>query len=101
METKPTNETLESFKRAFKVNLLRDTMHKNSTPNLTKEQRTGLYEFEKISYCNQKADNGSATVIMNTTDYNSYRQLSDSNFYTKLKDDPTLKISDTICRTVT
>ena len=51
----------------------------------------------------KKADKGSAVVIMNTTDYlrEGYRQLSDSNFYTKLKEDPTQKISDKICQTLT
>ena len=40
---------------------------------------------------------------MNTTDYlrEGYRQLNDSNFYTKLKGDPTHKISDKICQTLT
>ena len=39
---------------------------------------------------------------MNTTDYlrEGYRQLTDSNFYTKLKDDPTQRISDKICQTL-
>ena len=51
----------------------------------------------------KKADKGSAVVIMNTTDYlrEGYRQLSDPNFYTKIREDPTEKISDRICKVLT
>ena len=40
---------------------------------------------------------------MNTTDYlkEGYRQLSDTNFYTKLTQDPTLDISKKICQVLT
>ena len=53
--------------------------------------------------CHKKADKGSALVIMNTTDYlkEGYRQLSDTNFYTKLRQDPTLDISKKVCQVLT
>ena len=42
-------------------------------------------------------------MIMSTTDYikEGYRQLSDTNFYTKLRQDPTLDISKKICQVLT
>ena len=48
----------------------------------------------------KKADKGSAVVVMNTTDYliEGYRQLSDQNFYIKIREDPTEKISEKICK---
>ena len=48
----------------------------------------------------KKADKGSAVVVMNTTDYlrEGYRQLSDRNFYIKIREDPTEKISEKICK---
>ena len=59
--------------------------------------------MEGITRSQEQPIQGSAVVIMNTTDYlcEGYRQLSDSNFYTKLKEDPTQKISDKICQTLT
>ena len=42
-------------------------------------------------------------MVMNTTDYlrEGYRQLSDPNFYTKLREDPTKQISEKICSVLT
>ena len=50
----------------------------------------------------KKADKGSAVVVMNATDYlrEGYRQLGDTNVYTKLKNDPTDSVSDKITRTL-
>ena len=78
-------------------------MKRKGSDNLTKEQRMGITEL-----CNnkniviKKADKGSAVVVMNTTDYlrEGYRQLGDTNFYTKLKNDPTDSVSDKITRTL-
>ncbi len=43
----------------------------------------------------KKADKGTATVVMNKSDYlkEGYRQLSDSAFYKKLDSDPTLRFN--------
>ena len=104
METKSPNKTLDTYKRAFKMNLLEDTMHKVTKPNLTRDQWSGLLELRKNpNIVIKKADKGSAVIIMNTTDYlrEGYRQLSDSNFYTKLHHDPTQEISERICKTLT
>ena len=51
----------------------------------------------------QKADKCSAIEIMQTTDYlhKGYRQLGPKHFYTKLKGDPTISISDKICQVLT
>ena len=92
----PPNKTLDAFKRAFKMNLLKDTVHKRPIPNLSKDQWKGLLNLRNNPHIViKKADKGSAIVIMNTIDYlrEGYRQLNDSNFYTKLKKDPTQKIS--------
>ena len=72
-------------------------MKKNK--NLSQGQLRGLRELtENPDITIQKADKGSAVVVMNTTDYlrKGYRQLSDSNFYTKLDHDPTLDIGNRI-----
>ena len=39
-------------------------------------------------------------MVMNTTDYltDGYRQLSDRNFYINIREDPTEKISEKICK---
>ena len=57
--------------------------------------------MQQQEYSDQK-DKGSAVVVMNTTDYlrEGYRQLGDTNFYTKLKNDPTDSVSDKITRTL-
>ena len=92
----PPNKTLDSFKRAFKMNLLECRLHKKGNQNLTKEERSGIRDLQNNPHIViKKADKGSATVIMNTTDYlrEGYRQLNDKDFYTKLKEDPTMNIS--------
>ena len=64
------NKTLDSFKRTFKMNLLEDTIHNKTKPNLTKDQCLSLLELRKNPHIViKKADKGSAVVIMNTTDY--------------------------------
>ena len=60
---------------------------------------TGLRELsDNPDITIQKADKGSAVVVMDTKDYlrEGYRKLSDSNFYTKLDHDPTVEISEKI-----
>ena len=100
----PPNKTLDSFKRAFKMDLLQDKTLVNNIPNLTKEEWKGINELKQNPHIViKKADKGSAIVIMQTTDYlrEGYRQLNDRNFYIKLKEDPTQSISDKICNVLT
>ena len=97
----PPNKTLDSFKKAFKMDFLQDKTPVHHQPNLTKEEWAGLRELQENPHIViKKADKGSAIVIMQTTDYlkEGYRQLSDTNFYTKLEEDPTQSISETICK---
>ena len=46
----------------------------------------------------EKADKGSAVVVMNATDYlrEGYRQLMDNKCYTKINHDPTTEVSEII-----
>ena len=100
----PPNRTLDTYKRAFKIDLLKSKLKPNHQHNLTKEQWKGLMELKKNpEIVIKKADKGSSVVLMNTTDYlrEGYRQLSDPNFYTKIREDPTEKISDKICKVLT
>ena len=100
----PPNKTLDTFKRAFKMNLLECKFNKNPLQNITKDERAGMRDLQNNPHIViKKADKGSAVVIMNTTDYlrEGYRQLSDGNFYTKLKDDPTIDLSKKICQVLT
>ena len=79
-------------------------MSKPRHHNLTKGERLGLTELSKNpEIVIKKADKGSAVVIMNTTDYlrEGYRQLSDPNFYQKLREDPTERVSAKIADTLT
>ena len=43
----PKNRTLDTFKRAFKMNLLNSKVKQSHQHNLTKEQWTGLMELRK------------------------------------------------------
>ena len=97
----PTNThiSLKTFKMAFKNNLLHQKGYKKPIDNLTKEQRKGLKALQdKPEIIIQKADKGSAVVVMNTKDYLSKgcRQVLDTNFYTKIDHNPTKKVSDKI-----
>ena len=97
----PPNKTLDSFKRAFKMNLLQDNTPAHINTNLTKEEWKGINQLQKNPHIViKKADKGSAVVIMQTTDYlrEGYRQLNDRDFYTKLTEDPTQSISERICQ---
>ena len=63
------------------------------------KRRVGLKELQQSNeIVIQKAYKGSAVVVMNTKDYltEGYRQLSDSNFYSKIDHDPTAEIIDKI-----
>ena len=76
----PPNRTLDTYKRAFKMNLLNTKVKQCHQHNLTKEQWKGLMELRKNpEIVIKKADKGSAVVIMNTTDYlrEGYRQISE------------------------
>ena len=80
----PPNKTLDTYKRAFKMDLLKCEVDQSHQCNLTKEQWKGLMELGKNpEIVIKKADKGSAVVIMNTSDYlcEGYRQLGDPNFY--------------------
>ena len=86
------------------MNLLNSKVKQSHQHNLTKEQWKGVMELRKNpEIVIKKADKGSAVVIMNTIDYlrEGYRQLSNQNFYTKIREDPTEKISDKICKVLT
>ena len=100
----PPNKTLDTFTRSFKVNLLESWIHHPTHNNLSKEQWKGILDLKQNpDIVIKKADKSSAIVIMNTTDYlkEGYRQLGDKNFYTKLKEDPTMDISKKICDVLT
>ena len=95
----PSNKTLDSFQRAVKQDLLKSRPRKHRSQNLTKEERMGLNELNKNpDIILKKVDKGSAVAVTNITDYlrEGYRQLSDTNFYRKLNEDPTQKFSQNI-----
>ena len=77
--------------------MLESQIKHNKHNNLSKEQWKGLIELrDNPEIVINKADKGSAIVIMKTTDYlkEGYRQIGDKNFYTKLKNEKmkTLKL---------
>ena len=81
----PPNRTLDTFKIAFRQDLLMSNKNKPTQPNLSKDEWKGLLELKKNpNIIIKKADKGLAVVIMDTVDYlkEGYRQLSDPNFYT-------------------
>ena len=99
----PPSKTLDSFKRAFKMNLLQDNTPVHYQPNLTKEEWKDINQLQKNPHIViKKTDKGSAIIIMQTTDYlkEGYRQLNDKGFYTKLTEDPTKSIPVKICQAI-
>ena len=99
----PTHISLNVFKQAFKTCLLNSKIKNNKTNNLTKEERIGLKELtDNPEIIIKKADKGSAVVVMNTRDYlrEGYRQLSDTKYYTQLKQDPTKSVCEKITETL-
>ena len=61
----PPNKTLEVFKRAFKMNLLKAKIPLNQKGNLTNKERLGLTELtNNPNIVIKKADKGSAVVVM-------------------------------------
>ena len=95
-----THVSLNTFKLAFKNKLLYSKSNKKYMKNnLTKEEKLGLKSLkENKEIVIQKADKGSAVVVMNSKDYlrEGYRQLSDQNFYNKIDHDPTPETSSKI-----
>ena len=92
-----THQSLDVFQRAFKKGLLKSKIPYHKKKNLTNGQYKGLKELtDNPEITIQKAEKGSAVIVMNTTDYlrEGYKQLSDSNYYTKLDHDPTTEISE-------
>ena len=86
------------------MNLVQAKIPPSQKDILTKQERLGLPELaNNLNIVIKKADKGSAVVVMQTTNYlwEGYRQLSDKEFYTKLKEDPTLDISEKICKVLT
>ena len=70
LKPNPSNGTLDTFKRAFRQNLLMSTNNKHIQPNLSKDEWKGLLELRKNpNIIIKKADKGSAVVIMDTVDY--------------------------------
>ena len=92
-------ETLDTFQRSVKQDILRaKPKHKNYN-NLTKEERLRLKKLRDNPHIVIKMDDkGSAVVVMNTIDYlrEGYRQLHDDTFYQKIDNDITSNISDKI-----
>ena len=95
----PPNRALDIFERSVKQEILKCKPKHSRHNNLTKQERIGLNALkDNPDIVIKKADKGSAVVIMNTTDYlrEGYRQLQDTNFYQKIPQDITNKISDKI-----
>ena len=62
--------------------------------NLTREERLALKDLtENTNIIIKPADKGSAVVIMNRIDYlkEGFRQLTDTKYYTRLENEPTLE----------
>ena len=98
------HQSLDIFQRSFKIGLLNSNIKHARKPNLTREQMSSLKELsDNPEIVIQKADKGSAVVVMNTTDYlrEGYRQLSDTQFYTKLSHDSTQEIATNVTKTLT
>ena len=65
--------------------------------NISKAEHTAIKNLkERTDIVIKPADKGSAVVVMNTEDYlqEGHRQLSNSEFYKKLKSDPTNSIAN-------
>ena len=100
----PPNRTLDLFQRSIKQEILKCKTKVKHFNNLTKDERTGLKTLRDNPHITiKKADKGSAVVVMNTTDYlrEGYRQLLDENFYQKIPNDITNKISERIADQLT
>ena len=66
----PPNRTLDFFQRSIKQEILKCKFKHKRHDNLTKEERIGMRSLtENPRITIQKADKGSAVVVMNTTDY--------------------------------
>ena len=77
------------------MNLLKSKPYSKEQGNLTKLERLGIFELvNNPNLVIKKADKGSAVVAMQTKDYlcKVYKQLSDREFYIKLKEDPHTEI---------
>ena len=88
----PYNKTLDTFQKAFKMALFKSKTNFKRHQNLTKAERSGLYQLKANNeIIIKKADKGYAVVVMNTTEYlrEGYCHLLDKNFYQLQKEDPT------------
>ena len=95
----PPNKTLDIFQRSIKQEIFKCKFKHKRHDNLTKEERIGMRSLRENPHITiQKADKGSAVVVMNATDYlrEGYRQLQDEQFYQKIPKDITHKISNKI-----
>ena len=93
--------SLNALKHAFRKQLLHSKPNRRPQNNLTTLERQGLTEINaNKNIIIKNADKGSGAVVMNTTDYlrEGYRQLSASNFYTKIDDGPIQTVSDKISK---
>jgi hypothetical protein len=73
-------------------NLAELTPREPRNKNITREEKMGIRELQNnTSIIIKPADKGSATVIMNRSDYiaEAIKQLSDNRFYIELEGDPT------------
>ncbi len=90
---------IETFCRAV-MNEMKDfTPMCPRTNNLSKEENEALFKLVSDKTLEiKKADKGSATVIMDMKDYieEAHRQLSDTEHYVKLSENPTQKHSEQI-----
>ena len=99
-----THQSLDVFQRAFKQGLLKAKPKPLRYHNLSKFETLGLQELsQNPNIVIKEADKGSAIVVMNSSDYlrEGYCQLNDSDFYTKLQNDPTPEIKRRIDDTLT
>ena len=100
----PPNRTLDIFQRSIKQEILKCKFKHKRHDNLTKNERIGMRTLRENPHITiQKADKGSAVVVMNTIDYlrEGYRQLQDEQFYQKIDEDVTTQISEKIFKQLT
>ena len=84
--------TLETMIAINEIHLSYIEAVKPTKSNLTPNERLALTELQHLrDVVIKPADKGAAVVLMNTTDYMSeaHRQLSDTNYYTKVSSDLT------------
>ena len=85
------HHTVQTFITAIEKDLLNNITNKETNPNLSKEEVNSLNKLKsRDDIIITHADKGGAVVIIDVNDYikEANRQLSDTNFYTKLPSNP-------------